>query len=346
MRPIDFRSDTVTRPTPAMREAMARAELGDDVFGEDPSVNALEAAVAARLGKEAALFVPSGTMANQIAIRLHTHHGDVVLAGQQAHILRYEGGAASALAGVQIATIGAGGLFGAADVRGAIVPDTNVHLAPTTLLAIENTHNSSGGRVFPLEQIDAATAIARAAGLATHLDGARLFNAEIASGVPAAEWAQRFDTVATCFSKGLGAPVGSALCGPRAAIDRARRLRKMLGGGMRQAGVLAAAAHFALDHHVARLTEDHANARRLAEGLQKLGLPVDPEPETNMVIFRVADLLGFLRGAQQRGVLALPLDGERFRAVTHLDVGAADVDEALGRVAALLDAQPALRPAA
>lgn len=346
MRPIDFRSDTVTRPTPAMREAMARAELGDDVFGEDPSVNALEAAVAARFGKEAALFVPSGTMANQIAIRLHTHHGDVVLAGQQAHILRYEGGAASALAGVQIATIGAGGLFGAADVRGAIVPGTNVHLAPTTLLAIENTHNSSGGRVFPLQQIDAATSIARAAGLATHLDGARLFNAEIASGVPAAAWSSRFDTVATCFSKGLGAPVGSALCGARAAIARARRLRKMLGGGMRQAGVLAAAAHFALDHHIARLTEDHANARRLAEGLQKLGLPVDPEPETNMVIFRVADVLGFLRGAQQRGVLVLPLDGERFRAVTHLDVSAADVDEALGRVAALLDAQPALRPAA
>ena len=346
MRAIDLRSDTVTRPTPAMREAMARAELGDDVFGEDPSVNALEAVVAARLGKEAALFVPSGTMANQIAIRLHTHHGQVVLAGHQAHILRYEGGAASALAGVQIATLGAGGLFGADEVRAAIVPETNVHLAPTTLLAIENTHNSSGGRVFPLAQIEAATAVARAAGLATHLDGARLFNAEIASGVPAAEWARHFDTVATCFSKGLGAPVGSALCGPRIAIDRARRLRKMLGGGMRQAGVLAAAAHFALEHHVARLAEDHATARRLAAGLRKLGLPVDPEPETNMVIFRVADVFGFLRGAQQQGVFVLPLDGERFRAVTHLDVAAADVDEALGRIGALLDAQPALRPVA
>jgi threonine aldolase len=346
MRPIDLRSDTVTRPTPAMRDAMTRAEVGDDVFGEDPTVNALEAAAAARVGKEAALFVPSGTMANQIAIRLHTHHGEVVLAGQQAHILRYEGGAASAHAGVQIATIGAGGLFDAADVRASIVPDTNVHLAPTTLLAVENTHNSSGGRVFPLERIDAATSVARAAGIATHLDGARLFNAEIATGIPAAEWASHFDTVATCFSKGLGAPVGSVLCGPRAAIDRARRLRKMLGGGMRQAGVLAAAALFALEHHVARLAEDHAHARRLAQGLQKLGLPVDPEPETNMVIFRVADVFGFLRGAQQRGVLVLPLDGERFRAVTHLDVGAADVDEALARIGALLDAQPALRPAA
>jgi threonine aldolase len=197
-----------------------------------------------------------------------------------------------------------------------------------------------------MARIEAATAVARAAGLATHLDGARLFNAEIASGIPAAEWARHFDTVAFCFSKGLGAPVGSVLCGPRAAIDRARRLRKMLGGGMRQAGMLAAAAHFALEHQVARLAEDHASARRLAEGLQKLGLPVDPEPETNMVIFRVADVLGFLRGAQQRGVLLLPLDAERFRAVTHLDVSAADVDEALGRIGALLDAQPALRPAA
>ena len=346
MRAIDLRSDTVTRPTPAMREAMAHAELGDDVFGEDPTVNALEAAVAERLGKQAAVFVPSGTMANQIAIRLHTHHGEVVLAGQSAHILRYEGGAASALAGVQIATIGTGGLFDAADVRAAIIPATNVHLAPTTLLAIENTHNASGGRVFPLGRIDAATSAARAAGIATHLDGARLFNAAIATGIAPPIWASHFDTVATCFSKGLGAPVGSALCGPRAVIDRARRLRKMLGGGMRQAGVLAAGAHFALDHHVARLTDDHANARRLAEGLQKLGLPVDPEPETNMVIFRTADMLGFLRGAQQRGVLVLPLDADRFRAVTHLDVSAADVEEALGRIGALLDAEPALRPAA
>jgi threonine aldolase len=323
---------------------MARAELGDDVFGEDPTVNALEAAAAARVGKQAALFVPSGTMANQIAIRLHTHHGEVVLAGQWAHILRYEGGAASALAGVQIATLGAGGLFDADDVRAAVVPATNVHLAPTTLLAAENTHNTSGGRVFPLEQLDAACAVARDAGLATHLDGARLFNAEVATGISAARWAASFDTVAFCFSKGLGAPVGSVLCGSHAATLRARRLRKMLGGGMRQAGVIAAAALYALEHHVARLAEDHAHARRLAVGLEKLGLRVDPLPETNMVIFAVADALAFLRGAAQRGLQLLPLDATRFRAVTHLDVSTQDVDDAVARIDDLLRDEPALRP--
>jgi threonine aldolase len=346
MRTIDLRSDTVTRPTPAMRDAMARAEVGDDVFGEDPNVNALEAEAAARLGKEAALFVPSGTMANQIAIRLHTHHAEMVLAGESAHILRYEGGAASALAGVQIATIGRGGLFGADDVRVAIVQGTNVHLAPTTLLALENTHNTSGGRVFPLDALEAATAVARERGIATHLDGARLFNAEIATGIPAARWAASFDTVACCFSKGLGAPVGSVLAGSPPAIERARRLRKLLGGGMRQAGILAAAARHALAHHVERLAEDHANAHRLAEGLQRLGLPVDPWPETNMVMFRTSDALAFLRAAESRGVRMLPLDPGRFRAVTHLDVGAADVDEALRRIADLLDADPALSPVA
>jgi threonine aldolase len=346
MRTIDLRSDTVTRPTPAMREAMARAELGDDVFGEDPTVNALEAAAAARVGKEAALFVPSGTMANQIAIRLHTHHGEVVLAGQWAHVLRYEGGAASALAGVQIATIGSGGLFDADDVRAAIVPATNVHWAPTTLLAVENTHNTSGGRVFPLDRIEAACAVAKQAGLATHLDGARIFNAEVATGVPAARWAACFDTVVFCFSKGLGAPVGSVLCGSRDAIERARRLRKMLGGGMRQTGVIAAAALYALEHHVPRLAQDHAHARRFAEGLEKLGLRIDPLPETNMVIFAVSDALAFLRGASRRGVQLLPLDAHRFRAVTHLDLSTQDVDDAVARIDDLLRAEPALRPEA
>ena len=222
MRPIDLRSDTVTRPTPAMREAMARAEVGDDVFGDDPTVNRLEAAAAARLGKEAALFVPSGTMANQIAIAIHTRHGESVLASQGAHILRYEAGGAAALSGVQITTIGSGGLFDADDVRAAVLPDTNVHFAPTSLLAVENTHNSSGGRVFPLAQLEAATAAARARGLRTHLDGARLFNAEVASGIDAARWAASFDTLSFCFSKGLGAPVGSVLCGSREAIAFAR----------------------------------------------------------------------------------------------------------------------------
>ena len=189
MRPIDLRSDTVTHPTPAMREAMADADVGDDVFGEDPTVNRLEAEAAARVGKEAALFVPSGTMANQIAIRIHTRHGESVLASQAAHILRYEAGGAAALSGVQITPIGEGGLFDADDVRAAILPDTNVHFAPTSLLAVENTHNASGGRVFPIEQLEAATAAASAAGLRTHLDGARLFNAVVASGIDAAQWA-------------------------------------------------------------------------------------------------------------------------------------------------------------
>jgi len=332
VKPIDLRSDTVTQPTPAMREAMARAPLGDDVYGEDPSVNALESAAAARVGKEAAVFVPSGTMANQIAIRLHTHHAEVVLAGAGAHVLRYEGGAASALAGVQIATIGAAGLFSAEDVRAAYVPPTNVHLAPTTLLVAEDTHNGAGGRVFPVEALHEAVRAAQDLGMRAHLDGARIFDAEVASGVPAARIAEPFDTVAFCFSKGLGAPVGSVLCGSRESIDRARRLRKMLGGGMRQAGVLAAAALYALEHHVERLAEDHARARRLGEGIAKLGLPVSPEPETNMVMFEVPDTMGFLRVTRARHLLVNPTAPGRFRAVTHLDVSSADVEDALGRL--------------
>jgi threonine aldolase len=346
MRSIDLRSDTVTRPTVAMREAMASAEVGDDVFGEDPTVNRLEAAAAERVGKEAALFVPSGTMANQIAIGIHTRHGESVLASQGAHILRYEAGGAAALAGVQITTIGARGLFDAEDVRAAVLPASNVHFAPTSLLAIENTHNASGGRIFPIAQLEAATAAARDEGLRTHLDGARLWNAVVASGIAAPRWAASFDTLSFCFSKGLGAPVGSVLCGSRDAVMRARRLRKMFGGGMRQAGILAAAALQAIEHHVARLVDDHANARRLAEGLQNLGLPVDPLPETNIVIFDVADTIGFARAAHACGVLVIPLDPGRFRAVTHLDVSADDIDEALTRIASLLDAQPELRPAA
>ena len=347
MKTLDLRSDTVTHPTAAMREAMARAEVGDDVYGEDPTVNRLEAAAAARVGKEAAVFVPSGTMANQIGVRLHTHHGEVVLASEGAHVLRYEGGAAAAHSGVQIATIGREGSYDAAEVRAAFVPATNVHLAPTTLLAAENTHNASGGRVFPFERLSAAAAAAAELGLRTHLDGARLFNAEVASGIPAARWAALFDTVAFCFSKGLGAPVGSVLCGAREAIERARRLRKMLGGGMRQAGILAAAALFALENHVERLAVDHANARRLAEGLTKLGLAVDAPPQTNMVVFRLpersarsagsgvesaGDTLRFLRAIQQRELLINPISPGQFRAVTHLDLTADDVEEAVGRL--------------
>ena len=346
MRPIDLRSDTVTRPTAAMRAAMASAEVGDDVFGEDPTVNRLEAVAAERVGKEAALFVPSGTMANQIAIGLHTRPGESVLASQGAHILRYEAGGAAALSGVQITTIGARGLFDEEDVLAAVLPKTNVHFAPTSLLAVENTHNASGGRIFPLAQLEAATAAARDEGLRTHLDGARLWNAVVASGVDAARWAASFDTLSYCFSKGLGAPVGSVLCGSRDAIVRARRLRKMFGGGMRQAGILAAAALHALEHHVDRLADDHANAHRLAEGIENLGLPVDPLPETNIVMFEVADTIGFARAAHESGLMVIPLDPGRFRAVTHLDVSTSDIDEAIARIATLLEAQPELRPAA
>ena len=331
MKTIDLRSDTVTRPTAAMREAIARAEVGDDVYGEDPTVNRLQELAAERLGKEAALFVPSGTMGNQVALRALTHHGDVVLAGEGAHVLRYESGAAAALSGVQVQTLGAGGLFDGDDVRAAIHP-RDAHYAPTTLVAVENTHNRSGGRVWPLDLQKGVAEAAREHGLRMHLDGARLFNAEVASGIPARTWAEPFDTVSFCLSKGLGAPAGSLVCGSREVIGRVHRFRKMLGGGMRQLGILAAAGLHALEHHVARLAEDHANARRLAQGLEALGFSVDPPPETNLVMFRVRDAGAFSRAARARDLLINPMDAGRMRAVTHLDVAEADVAEALARI--------------
>jgi threonine aldolase len=328
---IDLRSDTVTRPTPAMREAMAAAEVGDDVFGEDPTVNRLQERVAELLGKEAALFVPSGTMGNQAALRLLARPGDVVLAGEGCHILHWESGAAAALSGVHVRTIGRDGFFGPDDVRAAITGDVDPHVPPSRVLALENTHNASGGRIFPHQALGAVAEAARERGLALHLDGARLWNAAVATGIPAADWARPFDTVSVCLSKGLGAPAGSLVCAPRARLRELVRIRKMLGGGMRQAGVLAAAGLHALDHHLKRLADDHAHARRLAEGLAALGLGVSP-PETNIVIFRAAEGLGLLEAAGRRGVLMLPFGPGRFRAVTHLDVSAADVEEALGRL--------------
>jgi threonine aldolase len=335
MKPIDLRSDTVTRPTPAMREAMASAPVGDDVYGEDPSVNLLQERAAALLGMEAALFVASGTMGNQCTIRTLTRPGDVVLAGEDAHVLLYESGGAAALSGVQIQTIGSGGLFGADDVRNAIHPD-DAHYAPTRMLTVENTHNCSGGRVFPLERLKDATATARQQGLALHMDGARLFNAVVATGTPANVWAEPFDTVTFCLSKGLGAPAGSIVCGSRERIQQVHRARKMLGGAMRQVGILAAAGLHALEHHIERLADDHANAQRLATGLEKLGFPVDPAPETNMVMFAVQDTAGFLKATQAAGVLINPMDDQRFRAVTHLDVSEADIDAALAHIAGLV----------
>ena len=327
MKPIDLRSDTVTQPTAAMRAAMAAAEVGDDVFGDDPGVNALQAQIAALLGKEAALFVPTGTQSNLCGLMAHCQRGDEYIVGQMAHTYRWEGGGAAVLGSIQPQPLAqqADGSIALADIEGAIKPD-DAHFAKTRLLTLENTW---GGQVLPADYVQAATDLARRRGLATHLDGARLFNAAVAMGLPALELARPFDTVSVCFSKGLGAPVGSALVGPADFIARAHRIRKMLGGGMRQAGVLAAAASHALDHHVARLADDHANARALAEGLQ--GLPgVRPQtPQTNIVFVdlvpeRATGVVDRLRAA---GVLCTGL--YRLRFVTHLDVSAADIARAV-----------------
>ncbi len=332
MRPIDLRSDTVTRPTPAMREAMARAEVGDDVYGEDPTVSRLEAAAAARVGKEAAVFVPSGTMANQIALRVHTRSGDAALAGHGSHVVLYEAGAPAALAGVTMHPIGSDGLFDADDVLRSIAPD-DAHFPATRLVCVENTHAQSGGRVFPLDAIRRIAGVARERRLLLHLDGARLFNAEVASGVQAAEWAAPFDSVSFCLSKGLGAPVGSLVCGSRELAARARRVRKLYGGGMRQAGILAAAGLFALEHHIKRLADDHAHARLLARGLAALpGVAEVRDPETNIAAFRVADAGRFVAASRAKGVLLGALDRDWVRAVTHLDVSGADVEDALSRL--------------
>ena len=338
MKPIDLRSDTVTRPTAAMRAAMANAEVGDDVYGEDPTVNRLQAVAAERLGMQAAIFVPSGTMANQAAVRALTRHGDVVLAGTGCHLLRYEAGGAAALSGVQITPIGADGVFTAADVRAAL-PPADHHYAPVTAVALENTHNGAGGRIWPCEQWRAVVDQARERGLALHCDGARLWNAVVASGIAAPRWVDGFDSVSFCLSKGLGAPAGSLVCGSSQLIERVHRVRKMLGGGMRQAGILAAAGLYALQHHIDRLADDHRNAVRLADGLKALGLEVTPWPQTNLVFFRGADSGRLWTAMLERGVLINPVDQRTFRAVTHLDVTAEDIDDALGRIGDALGGQ-------
>ncbi|HEY5243825.1 MAG TPA: GntG family PLP-dependent aldolase [Polyangiaceae bacterium] len=328
---IDLRSDTVTRPTAAMREAMARAEVGDDVFGDDPTVLALEEEVARITGKEAALFVSSGTMGNQLAIATQTRPGDDVIVGEGAHPVINEAGAGAALSGVQYTMAGRGGLFTADELEAAMQP--RVYWAPRSSLAsIENTHNRAGGRVWPLAQARAVSERARELGLATHLDGARIWNASVASGVDVATWCMPFDTASVCFSKGLGAPVGSAFCGPKALVVEARRFRKRWGGGMRQSGVLAAAALHALAHHRARLTEDHANARALAEALSRTpGFRVEPAAvETNLVNIDLdvpADVVS--RKAGDLGLRINPSGLRRLRAVTHLDVSRTDIDAAV-----------------
>ena len=336
---IDLRSDTVTRPTPAMLAAMAAAQLGDDVFGDDPTVNALQERIAALLGKEAALFVPTGTQSNLCALMAHCQRGDEYIVGQMAHTYRWEGGGAAVLGSIQPQPLPnqADGSILLADIEAAIKPD-DAHFARSRLLTLENTF---GGQVLPLDYIKAATELARRRGLATHLDGARLFNAAVASAGPAKdavlEIAKHFDSVSVCFSKGLGAPVGSALVGSRELISRAHRIRKMLGGGMRQAGVLAAAALHALDHHVGRLADDHANARALAEGLQGLsGVTVQP-PQTNILFVDLAPAekaTGVVDRLRAAGVLCTGL--YRLRFVTHLDVSADDVQRAVAILRATL----------
>ena len=324
---VDLRSDTVTRPTPAMREAMLAAPVGDDVFGDDPTVNALQERVAAMLGKEAALFMASGTQSNLCALLAHCGRGDEYLVGNSAHTYRYEGGGGAVLGGIQPQPIAnqPDGTLPLAEIEAAIKPD-DAHFARTKLLCLENTW---GGNVLPMGYIEAATALAHRHGLAAHLDGARLFNAAVASGVDAGQIARYFDSVSVCFSKGLGAPVGSMLAGSRELIYRAHRARKMTGGGMRQVGLLAAAANHALDHHVARLADDHALARRLAEGLAGIaGLSV-VAPQTNIIFVNVEGGRGaaLLEHLKSRGVLATGMIGLRF--VTHLDVDAAGIDRAI-----------------
>lgn len=341
---IDLRSDTVTRPTPAMRAVMAAAEVGDDVYADDPTVCALEKRTAELLGCDAAVYMPSGTMTNQVALRAHTESGDAIVCHTQAHIAILERGAPAALSGLSIIPLpGAGGMFSVADL-GAAVPSKHPFIptvqAPPRLVCIENTHNVGGGTIWPLETVREVIATARRLGLRLHLDGARLWNAAAATGMSEAELAAGFDSVSVCFSKGLGAPVGSALAGSAAFVARARRFRALFGGGLRQAGVIAAGALYALDHHRERLTEDHANARRLAVGLAGIdGIAIDAEGiVTNIVRFRVETMTAgeFVDRCHSAGVFMLPSGSNGVRALTHLDIGAADVDVAVERIAAVM----------
>jgi len=342
MEIIDLRSDTVTKPTPEMRRAMFEAEVGDDVYGEDPSINKLEAMSAEIFGKEAALFVPSGTMANQVAIMSHTRHGDNVIIGVGSHNYFYESGAGGALAGVQFTIVGKDGLFTNEDVDKALTPPDH-HYAPTKLVCIENTHNRSGGRVFPIKDIEAISLQCRFWGIALHCDGARIFNAQTATGIPVKEYARHFDSISFCLSKGLGCPVGSVLLGDKEFRDRAHRYRKMLGGGMRQAGFLAAAGIYALQHNVDRLKEDHENAKLFARALaQNPGFDIDLEKvETNIVNVRVRDssinAYQFVFKAKENGVLLNPRSTSEFRAVTHLDVKADVLPRAVGLLGETLE---------
>lgn len=327
---IDLRSDTVTQPTAAMREAMMAAELGDDVYGEDPTVNRLETWLANELGFAAALFVPTGTMSNLLGLMAHCERGDEYIVGQQAHTYKYEGGGAAVLGSIQPQPIDgeADGSLDLAKVEAAIKQD-DFHFARTRLLALENTMQ---GKVLPLDYLAAARELTRRRGLSLHLDGARLYNAAVKLGVPAREITQHFDSVSVCLSKGLGAPVGSVLCGSAALIAKARRLRKMVGGGMRQAGGLAAAGLYALQHQVQRLADDHANAGHLGGALAELGYSVEPV-QTNMVYVQLGERAGQIKSFMaERGIVVSA--APRLRLVTHLNVDSADIERVIEAFAA------------
>jgi threonine aldolase len=339
MATIDLRSDTVTQPTPGMRRAIAEAEVGDDVFGDDPTVGRLQERVADLLGKEAALYVPSGTMSNQLALRSQTEPGQQIVCEAGAHIYHYEAGAPAALSGLLVSCVHTTDSILRWDAIEAVLNPDNVHFAPPALVCLENSHNRAGGRILPQKNAVEIGREARRRGLRVHLDGARLWNSHIATGTPMAELAAPADTVSVCFSKGLGAPIGSVLVGERATIARAYRFRKQWGGGMRQVGVLAAACLYALDHHLERLAEDHRLARDLAAGLEHPLLRVTHPVETNIVVIDVAapaaaeEMLQYLA---DRGVLAVGFGPGRVRMVPHLGVEAADV----ARVLDLLNAYP------
>jgi len=339
-KPVDLRSDTVTRPTVAMRRAMAEAEVGDDVFGDDPTVHRLESQVAALAGKEAALYVPSGTMGNQIAVKCHTRGGDEMVLDVESHIFLYEQGGLAANSGCLAHVV--------RDAVGTPAPESllatlrgeDEHVARLRLVCAENTHNRLGGVIVPLEQLQTLADAARSHEIRVHLDGARLWNASVATGIPISRWAATADSVMMCFSKALGAPVGSILVGSSDFITMARRVRKRWGGGMRQVGILAAACLHALEHHVERLTEDHRRAKRLAEGFRQAPGVRVPEPQTNIVIVELErlDPNAVLSAMQQRGVWLVPFGGKRLRAIVHLDVDDAGIDRAIEAFGSTLSA--------
>ncbi len=332
---VDLRSDTVTRPCPDMRAAMMTAEVGDDVWGDDPTVNRLQEFAAELSGKESALFVPSGTMANQIAIRCWTSPGDEVLLEEGSHPYNYEAAGMAAISGVQVRAIrGEKGLLNTSDVEACIRP-SDPHFAPATLVVVENTSNRGGGTVYPQSVLDSICSMARTRGLKSHLDGARVFNAVVAQGSSLSTISEGFDSVTFCLSKGLGAPVGSLLCGSEEMIHKARRVRKMLGGGMRQAGFLAAAGEFALKHNIARIQIDHENASFLAQGLRGYGLD-SREPDTNMVYFEYDQAQGLVDDLMDLGIWSAAAGPSTVRMVTHLDVDRDAIERTLSAVGTLL----------